>query len=106
MFSIQDIQHILVLLSAEFGDQCFPLANNVERLANRTERRGLGMIIREQANATILHAQGGRYLGVVLEEAGYFQWNGLNMGIAWRIIDTDFRLPTIESRLLQQPIHL
>lgn len=89
---------------AEFGDNYFPLANNVVRLANRTERRGLGMIIREQANATDLHAQGASYLGVVLEEAGYFQWNGRNNGIAWRITDTDFQLPTIESRLLQRPI--
>ncbi len=102
-YSSQEIQNILSKLYSEFEYNFFPLANNVEHLGNGTERRGLGMIILEQPGANVYHAQGSSYLGVVLEESGYLEWNWQHRGIAWKLKDSDFSLITIESRLSKLP---
>ncbi len=98
-FSSLEIQNILNKLYSEFEYNFFPLANNVELLGNHAERRGLGMIILEQPSANVYHAQGSSYLGVILEDCGYLEWNGQHRGIAWKLIDHDFSLTTIKSRL-------
>jgi hypothetical protein len=100
-YSIQEIQSILTGLHNEFRDGYFPLANNVERLSNGTERQGFGMVILKQENSNVLHAQGASYLGVVLEECGYLVWNRKHLGIEWQIIDTDFSMDAIQSRLMR-----
>lgn len=100
-YSIQEIHHILNSLYEEFGDKYFRLANNVEYLGKGTEKIGLGMVILQQENSNVSHAQGASYLGVVLEECGYFAWNGKHRQIEWRLIDTDFSLAMIESRLIR-----
>ena len=100
-YSVQEIHFILGRLHKEFGNKYFPLANNVEYLGDGTEKMGLGVIILQQADSNVSHAQGSSYLGVVLEECGYFTWNGKNRGIEWRLIETDFSLATIESRLIR-----
>ncbi|MGO9314589.1 MAG: hypothetical protein ACLQBD_15880 [Syntrophobacteraceae bacterium] len=99
-YSTQEIQSILSKLYDEFRDRYFPLANNVARLSNGTEKMGFGMVILNQKNSNVPHAQGSSYLGVVLEECGYLAWNGKHVGIEWRIIDTDFSLDAIQSRLM------
>ncbi|MBN1427425.1 MAG: hypothetical protein JXB07_03510 [Anaerolineae bacterium] len=98
-YSVQEIHHILNRLWQEFGDRYFPLANNVEYLSKGSEKMGLGMVILQQENSNVSHAQGASYLGVVLEECGYFGWNGKHRQIEWRFMDTDFSLAMIESRL-------
>jgi len=75
------------------------LGNNVEKLGNATERQGLGTTILEQRPGNTYHAQGASYLGVVLEECGYFQWNGKHRGIGWRLIENDFSAENIIRRL-------
>jgi len=47
----------------------------------------------------VYHAQGASHLGVVMEEAGYFQWDGKHHGIAWRLIDHDLGSETLAARL-------
>jgi hypothetical protein len=100
-YSVQEISQILKRLQKEFGGEFFPLANNVEWLSNGTEKMGIGKVILEQENSSVSHAQGSSYLGVVLEECGYFVWNQRHRGIQWRLTITDFGVKRIESRLLR-----
>ena len=81
-YSVEEIQRILQHLAARFGDAFFPLANNVQKLGAGTERPGLGTAVLAQQPGDTTHAQGASYLGVVLEQAGYFDWNGKHGGIA------------------------
>jgi hypothetical protein len=98
-YHIAEIQSIVQYLHSKFGDAFFPLANNVAKLGAGTEQRGLGTAILAQKPGDTTHAQGASYLGVVLEEAGYFEWNGRHRGIAWRLIDHDFSAETLVARL-------
>lgn len=85
-YSFQETLAILRLLHAHFRDNWFPLANNVEKLHHGTERYGLGGAIHQQKPGDTLHAQGASYLGVVLEQAGILEWNGMARDIQWRIV--------------------
>lgn len=85
-YSQVERETILRSLRQQFGTNWFPLANNVETLRHGTERAGLGMTILAQKPGDILHAQGASYLGVVLEESGFLEWNGMHHGIAWRLV--------------------
>lgn len=86
-YSATEIYQILQSLQKQFGQEYFPLANNVERLGHGDERPGLGMtILQVGINTNITHAQGSSYLGPCLERLGYCEWNGLNNGIQWRLI--------------------
>ena len=98
-YSVHEIENILKNLKVRFGNGFFPLANNVEKLHKGSERLGLGRMILEQRPADIYHAQGSSYLGVVMEECGYFEWNGIRRGIEWCLIDSDFSTNTIISKL-------
>lgn len=98
-FALDEMQAILRMLHSVFGMDFFPLANNVELLGNGTEQTGFGTTIVAQADATVSHAQGASYLGVVLEECGYLEWNQQHVGIEWRIIDTDFSAGELATRL-------
>ena len=85
-YSVQEVLAILNLLHAHFRNNWFPLANNVEKLHHGTERYGLGAgAIHQQRPGDTLHAQGASYLGVVLEQAAIFEWNGNARQIQWRI---------------------
>jgi len=46
-FTTPEISNVLRIIKKEFGDQYFPLANNVQWLHEGTEKRGLGSIIYE-----------------------------------------------------------
>lgn len=98
-YALTEIQRILMRLDEEFGDGFFPLGNNVEKLGNGTEVAGLGTTILEQRPKDISHAQGASYLGVVLEECGYLEWNRQKRGIEWRLIRKDLEKAAIAARL-------
>ena len=85
-YHFEEILQILNRLEKEHGISWFPLANNVAKMGNGTEKPGLGMAILEGAPGNITHAQGASYLGVVLEKLGIFEWNGKRRGIKWRIL--------------------
>lgn len=95
-YSPTEIVTILGKLHEEFGNDWFPLGNNVEKLYRETERSGLGTAIYAKPNT--LHAQGASYLGVVLEQAGILEWNNERKGIEWRI----GLLPLTTGALLRQ----
>jgi hypothetical protein len=90
MYSLQEIQKILFALQHRFSSDYFSLSNNVELLGNDMEKPGLGAILLEELPKDVNRAQGASYLGVVLEEAGYFHWNGKTFGIAWHLMNFDF----------------
>jgi hypothetical protein len=92
-YSVGEIHDILSELHDKFAAKWFPLA----------EVMGLGRAILEQGDSSVFHAQGASYLGVVLEECEYLVWNGEHMGIAWRIVDTDFGLERLADRLTRPP---
>jgi hypothetical protein len=84
-----EIQNILNVLNTRFSSDNFPLSNSI-LLDDGTEKAGLGMTLLECILGDVSRSQGASYLGVVLEEAEYFEWNGKNKGIEWRLMDTDF----------------
>jgi len=88
-FDIDEILQILDTVKSEFGENYFPLANNVEKLGNGSEVRGLGTIILEQSPKDLFHAQGASYFGPVFEHVGFFAWNGKSRGIHWRLINRE-----------------
>ena len=85
-FSLSETYQIIQWLKGNFGNNWFPLANNVELLGKGKEKNGLGKAILNYSPDDITHAQGSSYLGVVLEEVGVFDWNGEKRGIQWRIV--------------------
>ncbi|MBE7567951.1 hypothetical protein [Acidithiobacillus sp. HP-11] len=86
-YSAIEIYLILKSLQQQFGQNYFPLANNVERLGHGEEQPGLGMTILQVGfDINIAHAQGSSYLGPCLEHLGYCEWNGQHHGIQWRLI--------------------
>ena len=99
-FSLAEIQRVLERLSEQFGEGFFPLANNVAKLGNGTEVPGLGTTILEQQPGNTTHGQGSSYLGVVLEECGYLEWNGRKRGIKWRLIRGGLNQESVRARLL------
>ena len=98
-FPVAEIVAVLSRLQAEFGDQWFPLANNVEKMYDETEIPGLGTTVYRLRPGDISHAQGASYLGVVLEEIGILSWNGKARGIAWRLLTPVPDAPSLRSRL-------
>jgi hypothetical protein len=84
-YDLLEVKDILSKLYNTFGNDWFPLANNVEKLGNGTEKDGLGSFIFSIKPGDITHAQGASYLGVVLEKAGILRWNQQIKGIEWKI---------------------
>ncbi len=100
-YTIEELCAILRDLHGSFGEGFFPLANNVEKLGEGSERAGLGTTILKHRPRDISHAQGASYLGVVMEECGYFEWNGKHLGIAWRLRRLDLDQDALAARLVR-----
>jgi excisionase family DNA binding protein len=98
-FHMDEILKILNTVKSEFGRDYFPLANNVAKLDRGTEIRGLGTIILDGYPGDVTHAQGSSYLGPVLEQIGYFKWNGKNRGIKWQLVDHKISHKLVIERL-------
>ncbi len=96
-YSYEETRRVLKYISESFGNDWFPLANNVEKMYLGTEIDGLGSFIYKLHSGDILHAQGASYLGVVLEEIGILEWNGNRRGIRWRLI----KWPLTDEELLE-----
>ena len=99
MYSLEEIQRILSAICQRFSSDYFPLSNNAAYSGDGTGKPSLGSILLEQLTNDINRAQGASYLGVVLEETGYFQWNAKTFGIAWQLLDVDFSEAALAKRL-------
>ena len=84
-FSIAELERILEDLEGQFRSGWFPLANNVAKMPNGTEKPGLGMTIFRIRPEDTMHAQASSYLGVVFEQIGLATWNRKSWGIEWRL---------------------
>ena len=98
-FYLHEVESILRDLRAGFGTGFFPLANNVQKLHDGSERLGLGTTILKQRQRDVTHAQGASYLGVVMEECHFFEWNGRRRGITWRLVADDISGEAIAASL-------
>jgi len=67
-YTLQEIVEVLTALLSRFAHNWFPLANNVQKLYEQTERPGLGSTIYGLRPGDTYHAQGASYLGVVLRK--------------------------------------
>lgn len=86
VFGFKELYSILTELYREFGTDWFPLANNVQKMGNGTERPGLGCTILRKQPSDVTHAQAASYLGRIFEDIGLAQWNGKTRGIAWKLL--------------------
>lgn len=103
-YSLDEVLTIVRSLHATFGEEWFPLANNVEKMYSGTEKPGLGSEIYRLRIGDTTHAQGASYLGVILEEVGVFEWNGEMRGICWRICNLTNDVESIEALLSKDKI--
>ncbi len=98
-FSLDLISKTLLSLYERFGDDEFPLANNVQLLSNRTERDGLGSTIYKLNGHDTKNAQAASYLGPLLEALGVLQWNGIHRGIKWKFCNNNLSLEGLEFQI-------
>jgi hypothetical protein len=101
VFIFDEIYSILKYLYDEFGMNCFPLANNVEKLGNNEEAPGSGMAILNQQPGNIKHAQAASYLGRIFEDVGIAEWNHKSRGIKWRLVNNVPSADELKSILAQ-----
>lgn len=80
---------LMALLDAMSDGAWWPLANNVEKLTNGTEKDGLGSFLCERFGWTPTDAQLAGHLGVILSGAGVWDYNGRKRGIEFRLADPD-----------------
>jgi hypothetical protein len=99
MYSLEEIQRVLVALHQRFSSIYFPLSNSIALLDGGAAKAGLGITMFECFPVDVHRSQGASYLGVVLEEAGYFAWNSKTVGICWRLVNFDFTLSTLSANL-------
>lgn len=99
MFSREEIQEILITISLNFMLGNFPLSSPIIHPGEGEGKSSLGEIIFEQFPGDFNRAQGASYLGVVLEECGYLEWNGRHVGIEWHLVCSGFSVETISKHL-------
>lgn len=100
VFTLREIHKILESLQAQFGNEFFPLANNVILLKEGKEQPGLGRtILTANRPGDISHAQAASYLGVLCENLGLFEWNGRRKNIAWRLLGETVSIQNLKNRL-------
>lgn len=98
LFENHKAVEILNSLYQQFGNNWFPLGNNVEKLGKGTEIPGLGRTILDAYPGNIKQAQAASYFGPIMEDMGLFEWNGKNRGIAWRLTcEPLIQLPEIDN---------
>ena len=101
-YDIEKVLEILSSLEEQFGYAPFPLANNVVLLGEGEEKPGLATTILQIYPGDITRAQGASYLGVILEELGYLEWNKKSYGIAWRLLPREISRLVLLERLSQR----
>ncbi len=101
-YDIEKVLEILSLLKQQFSEDFFPLANNVVLLNRGEEKTGLATTILHEYPGDFTRAQGASYLGVILEELGYLEWNNKTLGIAWKLLPREINRAALLERLTQR----
>ena len=98
-FDVEKVLEIICLLDTHFGSDFFLLANNVVLLNKGEEKPGLATTILQVYPGDLTRAQGASYLGVILEELGYLEWNNKTFGIAWRLLPRERNRSALLERI-------
>ncbi len=102
-YTTGEILRVISWLYNIFGETYFPLGNNVVDLSTGNATDGLGKAIYENDDSrNTFHAQGASYLGVILSEAGIFEWNQEQKGICWKIAEKPKSADDIAERLSKE----
>jgi len=67
MYSLEQIQSVLIALFQRYSLDYFFLSSSVALLNDGIEKPGLGAVLLEQLPGDVNRAQGASYLGIVLE---------------------------------------
>ena len=103
VFTAELLFSVIHDLYDHFGSDWYPLANNVEKIGNGTEIRGLGSSIYSVTKDTA-NAMAASQLGVILEKLGIFEWNNKVKGIAWRLcVEPPASIDDLRMALLSEP---
>lgn len=89
-FAVSGLFLLVHRIYDEFGFDWFPLANNVTKLMDGTEKLGLGVMIHEifrnvSKGKSVSNGQAASQIGVILQYIGIFESNNLMRGIEWRL---------------------
>jgi hypothetical protein len=68
-------------------------------LVRGEEKPGLATTILQVYPGDMTRAQGASYLGVILEELGYLEWNNKTLGIAWKLLPREINRRVLLERL-------
>ena len=101
IFSFEEIMKILEMLKANFNDKEIPLGNNVQKLKNNEEQKGIGQTIydlcSDEGSKKIIKAQGASQLAPILEQCNILSWNGKSKGICFYLKN----MPENDQHLLE-----
>lgn len=89
---------ILKTLGDQFVNNFFPLENNVSSAHKKILNPGLGLATNNCGIVDVTYAS---YIGPILEDLGFLDWNGKRKGIEWRLVDQPASAAEIEERVLQ-----
>lgn len=98
VFPLEELLRLVENLQNTFGTDYFPLANNLQKLANGDEKRGLGKLIYEMTG-NVTKAQSASQLVVILKECGILEWNGLKKGMEMRLTNIPNDLNQLQEYL-------
>lgn len=87
-FSNEDIDKIINFIK-EKG--IVPLANNVEKLANGTEKEGIGSFIYQNISSDMANAQAASQLVSILYNVGVLGYNGAARGMEFWALEENWK---------------
>lgn len=87
-FSNEDIDKIINYIK-EKG--IVPLANNVEKLSNGTEKEGIGSFIYQNISSDTTNAQAASQLASILYNTGVLGYNGAARGMEFWILEENWK---------------
>ncbi len=73
------------------GNREIPLANNVQKLSNDTEKEGLGKFIYDKLDKNITEAQLASHIAAIFVVSGIWKWNGTKRNMTFKKEDGNWR---------------
>lgn len=89
IFSTNELEQI-IQFTIKNGNM--PLANNVVKIHNGTEKKGLGSFIYNQFDKDINKAQAASQLAAILVNTGIYDYNGVTRNMEFWIKNSDWQL--------------
>jgi len=88
-FSIDEIKQIIKFATS---NENIPLANNVEKIHQGTEKIGLGSFIYNHLKEDLIKAQAASQLATIFVKTGIFDYNGATRNMEFWIKNNDWQL--------------